>query len=38
MTAAVTPKAASLLERYATKTKEFLENFIDMITQLEAVK
>ena len=38
MTAAATPKAASLPGRSTTKTKESLVNFIDMIPQLEAVK
>ena len=38
MTAAATLKAVSLLERCTTKTKEFLENFIDTIPQSEVVK
>jgi hypothetical protein len=38
MTAAATPKAGSLLERFTTKTKEFLANFLDTIPQLEVVK
>ena len=38
MTAAATLKAASSLERFTTKIKEFLANFIDTIPQVEVVK